>query len=225
MPNFSVRLDPLNWLLYGQLYLELEFDTFDWLTVETVPMFVVSEQPVVFNQVDELEQSSGMGPIAGASIGLGFWLDGDSFRGTVIRTGLTFYDIDYQTRALSDFAGDNAGAFDPVDRGEVMDSLTHKQRRLSVILGSQRQWGIFTVAGGFGVEYELREDRRCLIREDPDDDNSPFAVSRTSQCDDEELNIATSPLGRDSISSLNIFDAWHPVYLTARLSLGVVFDD
>ncbi len=220
MPNFSIRVDPLNWLLFGQLYLELEADTFDWLTIETVPMFVVSEQPVVFNQVDELEQSSGMGPIAGASIGLGFWLSGDSFNGTVLRTGLTFYDIDYRTRALVDYDG-NAN-FDPVDRGDVMDRLTQKQRRLSVIIGSQRQWGYFTFAGGFGVEYELRKDNRCILQDSP---TSPFEVRRGPDCDDEELNIATSPLGRPEVSTLNVFGGFHPVYLTARLSLGVVFDD
>ncbi|MGC4067514.1 MAG: hypothetical protein QM784_23290 [Polyangiaceae bacterium] len=78
LPDFSVRVDPLNWLLAGRLGFELESELWKFISVEVIPVFVVNEKPPLLNLSgipDTLrQQSNGVGALAGASIGAGFWL-------------------------------------------------------------------------------------------------------------------------------------------------------
>src|SRR5690606_8589671 len=110
-----------------------------------------------------------------------------------------------------------------VPRGSILDQVTQRQNRLSFLLGSSRRWGIFTLAGAFGLEYELNDDRRCIVRA------GTIFVSSTDPefCDDDGLLLASGgPL--DAVvapDAYNIFDALHPSYIAFRFSLGVTFDD
>ena len=49
MPGFAVRVDPLNWLIGGRLGFELEVQLWEFITFETIPMFVTESEPVAFN--------------------------------------------------------------------------------------------------------------------------------------------------------------------------------
>lgn len=171
VPGFSVRVDPFNWLLEGRLGFELEVEVYDFITAELVPIFVVSEQPPALNLrgvPDTLYQSSnGFAAMSGASLGLGFWLGGDPFRGYVLRAVFTNYAYSYESR-------DDAGEIDAAD---------HTERQLYGMLGSHARWGAFTIAGGIGLGVELNKESRC-----PDD-------FLESQCDDSELLISTDRAG------------------------------
>lgn len=219
MPDFSVRIDPLNWLLQGRLGLELEFELLEWLTIEAIPMFVVSEEPVFFNNLDELTQESdGLGALAGTSLGVGFWLDGDSFNGTVLRVGLLAYGVKYTTRALQDYPTSANGS--PIARGDVLDTVTDSQRRLSFTIGSHRTWGYFTLVGGISLEYETNDKRRCYTNS-----NGIWETRSSEPCDDDQLQIAREPTGLIQQPSVyNLYGWLHPFDLAGRLSLGVVFD-
>jgi hypothetical protein len=218
MPDFSVRVDPLNWLFYGELRFELEVELLEWMTVEASPYFLVSEQPVVFNSLDELHQSSGgLGPITGGSLVASFWLGGDSFNGTSLRIGLVAQSITYETRAIEDYPN---LPFPPDDVaiGDKLDEVTFDSSRLHFGIGSGRTWGWFTIGGGIGVEWDLGDHRRCI-----DDFGDPTS---DPPCDDDQLQIGLEPLGQNTpVSTFNLYDPFHPLYLTARLSLGVVFDE
>ncbi len=217
MPDFSVRVDPLNWLLYGSLRFELEVEVFEWMTVEASPFFVVSEQPVVFNSLDELHQSSGgLGPISGGSLVAAFWLSGDSFNGTSLRLGLMAQSTEFETRAVRDYAAN--GSIDAVSVGDQLDEVTLDSSRLHFGIGSGRTWGWFTIAGGIGVEWDLGDHRRCFT-----DSGNP---SSDPSCDEDEFLIALDPVRAGSRpDTFNLHDPLHPLYLSARLSLGVVFDE
>jgi hypothetical protein len=208
MPPFSIRLDPFNWLIEGRLGLELEVGIpgVDWLTIELVPVFVANEEPPTFNfsgREDPLSQeSNGLGPIAGASIGAGFWLTGRPLEGYVLRVALTNVGITYK-------ASDASGVFDKV---------SHVERRFVVMLGSHTRFGFFTIAGGIGLGYELNQEERCF-----EADSDPTREG----CPDGELQIATDDPatvsdGPPGIVDLNGF--LHPVYLEGRFSIGVSFD-
>ena len=111
IPAFAIRIDPLNWIIYGRLGFELEVQIWDFLTFETVPMFVVNTEPPAFNlrgREDTISQhSNGVGALAGATLGLGFWLEGDDLEGTVLKAFFTNYSFTYE-------AADATGVFDTV---------------------------------------------------------------------------------------------------------------
>jgi hypothetical protein len=200
VPDFSVRLDPLNWLLNGKLGVELELELLEWLTVESVPLFVTNAHPVFLDDAFGRE-SAGLGALAGASVGVGFWLGGDSFNDTVLRVGFSSYSYEYSsTYELSPGIDDT-------------DSLTHAEQRLSFMLGSHRTWGFFTIAGAFGLEYETNQESRCFP------EGSQPAV--TSGCDD--LLLRTSPPGAGATFA-NVNSFLYPYDLVYRLSLGVAID-
>jgi hypothetical protein len=210
IPPFSIRLDPFNWLIEGRLGLELEVGIpgVDWLTVELVPVFVANEEPPTFNfsgREDPLSQeSNGLGPMAGASIGAGFWLTGRPLEGYVLRVALTNVGITYK-------ASDASGVFDKV---------SHVERRFVVMLGSHTRFGFFTIAGGIGLGYELNQEERCYT-----DDGNSATRPTSSGCPDGELQIARDrPSGNSAprVDDLNGF--LHPVYLEGRFSIGVSFD-
>lgn len=201
-PEFSVRLDPFNWVINGRLGLELEVEALDFMTVEAVPQFVTTEAPPAFNfqgQPDILfQKSNGWGPLAGSSIGAGFWLDGKPFKGSVLRLYLTNYSIKYVTR----------------DKVGVIDSAVHTERRLMGFLGSHRRFGAFTIAGGIGLGVELNKERRCFA--------NASVASVTTDCPSSDQLIA---LDRDAANAkpqpLN--GQFDPAYIDIRFSLGFVF--
>jgi hypothetical protein len=219
MPTFSVRVDPLNWLLDGHLGFEVEVGLLEWLTVESIPMFVASKQPPIFNSVDELEQAgNGIGALAGASLGVGFWLNGTAFRGDVLRVGINHYSVEYTTRALED---EGSSSLDPTSRGDILDRVVHNRTRLAVLFGSHKRWGFFTLAGGIGLEYEMNDTKRCL-----DNESGVWRSTADPPCDDDQLQIARDRLGTVSEPrAVNLYDWLHPFYPVFRFSLGVVIGD
>jgi hypothetical protein len=198
MPDFSVRIDPLNWLLEGRLGFELEVGLWEFISFELVPVFVVNEEPPAFNlrgREDTVSQhSNGIGAMSGASFGLGFWLQGEPFEGNVLRVVLTNYGYTYK-------ATDDQGQFDEV---------SHTERQLLFMFGSHHKWGFFTLAFAFGLGVELNKQERCY----------DTAGNLTESGCDGELQIAAS---RDRRTILDLNSPFHPVQLTGRISLGFVF--
>lgn len=195
VPDFSIRIDPFNWLLEGRLGLELEVELTSFLTVEMVPVFVASEQPPSLNLggiPDTLHQrSNGLGAMSGASAGLGFWLEGDTLEGTVIRAIITNYAYTYA-------AEDDAG---------TIDEVSHTERQLYGMIGSHARWKAFTIAGGIGLGVELNKQSRCPDGLDPSD------------CDDSELLLRIDR----SDEYVNLNSSLYPAVIHGRISLGVVF--
>jgi hypothetical protein len=201
IPDFSVRIDPFNWLLEGRLGFEFEVQLWEFITFETVPVFVVDESPLTLRlggREDNLTQhSNGLGALSGASLGVGFWLDGEPFEGTVLRAIYTNYGYDYRTRA-----GDR-----------TIDEVEHTERHLYGFIGSYRRWGFFTLGGGIGLGVELNKQERCVVTQ-----ATSFRTA-SSGCDG-ELQIALDDRGREA-ADLN---GWlHPVQIVGRISLGAVF--
>jgi hypothetical protein len=205
MPPFSIRIDPFNWLLEGRLGLELEVAVWEFISVELVPVFVANTEPPSFNfagRDDPISQhSNGLGPISGASLGVGFWLSGAPLRGYVLRAILTDYNYTYEAR----------------DRQGVFDEVSHADRRFIVELGSQSRFSAFTIGGGIGLGYELNQAQRCVVNP-----GTSFVDTATSGCaDDDELQIMAD---RDGTSVADLNGSFHPIYISIRLSLGVSFD-
>ncbi len=199
IPPISVRVDPLNWLLFGRLGLELEIGLWELITIETVPLFVTSESPPLFSSLrsrdTELTQrSAGWGPLAGASIGVGFWLRGTPFEGNVIRFELTNYAFAYET----------------TDDSGVIDHVSHTERRLVGYFGSAYRVGAFTIMTAFGLGYELNHQVRCF--------DGPVA---TTECGN--LNGLDIKLDRSGASVADLNGSLAPVYLAGRISFGVSF--
>ncbi len=197
-PDFSVRIDPLNWLLEGRLGLELELAPIDAISIELVPVFVTSEQPPFLhleNLPDTLyQESNGLGSLTGASLGVGFWLDGKAFRGSVLRAFFTNYAFHYESR----------------ENGVVVDGVDHTERRVGGMFGSHSRWGAFTLATALGLGVELNRHRRC---------ESASGEMVTEGCDDDQLLIRVNQAGDNA----GLYSFLHPAYLFFRLSLGVVF--
>ena len=150
MPPWSVRIDPFTWLIEGRLGFELEVGVLKWLSVEMVPVFVTAESPPTFSSFSSRDsgvsqQSNGLGPISGTSIGAGFWLGGNVLHGYVLRAIFTDYGYTYVSR-------DNAGE---------IDRFSHTDRWLMGMLGSNSTFGPFTIAGGIGLGVELNKQGRC----------------------------------------------------------------
>jgi hypothetical protein len=198
MPDFSVRVDPLNWLIQGRLGFELEVEVWEFISFELVPVFVVNDSPPSFNlrgREDTVTQhSNGIGALSGASFGAGFWLNGKPFEGNVLRVVLTNYGYEYR-------AEDSTGP---------IDSLEHTERHFYGMFGSHHKWGFFTLAFAFGLGVELNQQERCY--------DSATGGFTDSGCDG-ELQLL---VGRDNtIMDLNSF--LHPIQVTGRISLGFVF--
>jgi len=214
MPPFSIRLDPFNWLIEGRLGLELEVGVLDFMTIELTPILLANEEPPTFNfagREDPLSQeSNGLGPIAGASLGVGFWLGGQPLNGYVVRVMLTNVGITYKS-----------------SEGNIeFDKVTHTERRFVVMLGSHSRFGFFTIAGGIGLGYELNQGTRCF--RDVSTSTNEGSVATSSGCaDDGELQIALDRPSVNGPSNLEVADlnGWlHPIYLEGRFSIGVSFD-
>jgi hypothetical protein len=202
MPAFSIRMDPFNWLIEGRLGFELEVAVWKFISVELVPVFVANDEPPSFNfsgRDDPISQhSNGLGPIAGTSIGAGFWLSGEPLEGYVLRAILTNYGFTYR-------ASDRIGVFDEVDFTE---------RRLMVFFGSHSRWGFFTLSGGIGLAYELNQQQRCFA--------SGSDEVATSGCPDEDEQHILVESDGSAVADIN--GGFHPIYLEARFSLGIAID-
>jgi hypothetical protein len=202
-PLLSFRIDPLLWLLEGRLGLEIESQIWKFISIELVPVFVTNElSPALNRSFDGVvtQSSNGIGAMAGASIGLGFWVSGKPMRGTVLRAIMTNYSYTYEST-------DSLGKFDEV---------SHVDRHFYGYLGSQTVWGIFTLAGGFGLGVELNKERRCFT-------GPLLANVSTSDCERDQQHIA---LDRPNGSAPPVGDlhSWsYPVETMVRLSLGVTF--
>lgn len=195
MPSFSVRIDPLTWIIEGQLGVEVEVELAKFLSVELVPLFVTAESPPAVP--DAITQSSnGIGALAGGTLGVGFWPGGKPLRGTVLRVILRNAGYTYASRD---------------DAGTLYDELSHTERHLYGFIGSHSVWGIFTIAGGFGLGVDLDRERRCFENED--------VASPTSNCRRDELLLANPNDPRP----WDLHGWLHPVQYMARLSLGVTF--
>jgi hypothetical protein len=201
MPDFSIRVDPFNALLYGRLGLELEVGLWKFISFEMVPEFVVNEAPPAFNLgsfPDVLTQhSNGLGSLSGSSFGVGFWLEGEPFEGYVLRAILTNYGYTYRT---ADAAG-------------TIDEVSHTDRQLMGFFGSLSKFGPFVIGGGIGLGWELNSQKRCFT--------GTSVASHTSQCTDDELLIAISRNPDAGVVNLN--SGFHPVVLAMRFSLGFAF--
>ncbi|HEX7669229.1 MAG TPA: hypothetical protein VF395_06595, partial [Polyangiaceae bacterium] len=202
MPPWSVRIDPFNWLLEGRLGFELEAGVLSFMTVEVVPVFVVNAKPPTMNFIggeDPLRQeSNGVGPMSGASIGAGFWLSGDVLKGTVLRVIFENYGYTYKTHD---------------DIGQI-DSASHTKRVLMGMIGSHNRWGAFTLATGIGLGIDLNSEERCYKAGDTTGD------PQGKDCGDIEVALDR---GRKS-SPFNAGGWLYPAVLAGRISLGVSFD-
>jgi hypothetical protein len=204
IPAFSVRVDPLNALIAGRFGLELEVQLWKFITIESVPTFVVWQEPPSFNftgrDTNLRQQSKGIGALSGISIGPSFWLEGKPFRGYVLRAILTNYSYRYV-------------AYDAATGTEI-DSAPHVERVLEGFFGSYSKIGIFTIGGGIGLGLELNRERRCF-----DVNSRP-----TSNCPKEEFLIALEPPNNYGFAVASPNGPLYPVYLEGRISLGFVFE-
>ncbi len=208
IPAFAVRVDPFNALLAGRMGLELEVQLWKFITAEVVPIFVVWQKPPTLNWAgrnDSLHQeSNGLGPISGASIGTGFWLGGKPFRGYVLRATLTDYGYKYVAR-------DDLGLIDRVNLVE---------RRLVFSFGSVSRIGFFTIGGDIGLGVELNRRRRCIGT--PATETSPTTAG--THCKDEALIQVNRDFYAREGSIVNLRSFPYPVVLEGRISLGFVFE-
>ena len=136
--------------------------------------------------------------MSGASFGAGFWLSGEPFRGYVLRAILTNTGYEYR---ISDDVG-------------IIDRAEHTERRFVAMLGSASRIGIFTMAGGIGIGYELNQENRCIV-------SGVGGFSVTSDCDDDAFQIAGD---RNGESGLDLYGFLYPYSIEARFSLGASFD-
>lgn len=204
IPPFSIRIDPFNWIIEGRLGLELEVGLVKWMTIETIPVFVTDETPPRMNyesyDLHLFQHSAGIGPIAGASLGVNFWLNGRAFKGYVLRTGLTNYGLEYESKT---------------EAGARIDSVKHVERQFFVLFGSVNRWGPFTLAGGIGLGYELNNETRCFS-------SSSLSVDDAREGDCGEIQLATNPVPSDGRGAITPFT--YPWEILARFSLGVTID-
>jgi hypothetical protein len=207
IPPFSIRIDPLYWLFTGRMGLELEVGLLKWLSFETVPIFVTGETPptlgsyVTFSGREESvhQASNGLGPLSGASLGLGFWLGGQALEGYVLRAMFNYYGYEYSVPGTG-------------------DSFVHTERVLMGMFGANRRWGLFTLAWGLGLGVDLNNQYRCA---DPTKLTSPPRFIDTG-CEGLYMWAGSNGNGQDQI--VDIASNLYPMVLAARLSLGVTID-
>jgi hypothetical protein len=201
-----VRIDPFNWILQGQLGFELEVGVTKWLSIETVPMFVVDQTPPWLNigggDSRVYQHSGGWGALSGATLGVNFWPH-KVFKGYVIRAGVTNYSLEYETKSSD---------------GGRLDFVPHVKRQFYAMFGSVERWGAFTLAGGIGLGYELNKETRCL----PTNGSVAQAIAGAAPGNCDEIQIAT-PVG-NQVGAVSVTSFTYPWDLLARISLGVTID-
>jgi hypothetical protein len=129
-------------------------------------MFVTESEPVLFNlssHEDTVSQhSEGLGALSGATLGIGFWLEGEPFEGYVLRAELTNYSVSYR-------ASDDAGEFDRVD---------YVERNFYGMFGSFNRWGPFHLGFTFGLGAALNKETRCPAGLTCDEDELVILIDR-----------------------------------------------
>jgi hypothetical protein len=192
-----VRLDPFNWILIGRLGFELELGLPflpRWMTIETVPMFIMSDTPPLLDyssyDVDIAQHSGGLGPLAGATLGVNFWLEGKPLKGYFVGTGITNYTVEYESKEAD---------------GVQHDLVSHTERQLYFLFGSLSRFGPFTIGGGIGFGYDLNNEVHCL--------------DGTSDCDAIQLAVPDP-----SLPPFEVTPFIYPWDILARFSLGVTID-
>ena len=203
-----MRVDPFLWLLDGKFALELEVGLLKFMSVELVPLFVVDQEPPTFNYFvgrdDPLaRESNGWGPLAGTSIGLGFWLSKRPLEGTVVRAIFTNYSYRYT-------ASDEQGEFDAVN---------HVERHLLAYIGSHSRWGAFTIGGGFGIGADLNHEERCFKNDPPD-----YPATRQGCDGDLLIKLARRPPPGGPLPVVDLNGGLGGVQFLVRFSLGIVID-
>lgn len=205
-PDWSLRIDPANWLLYGRLGVHLEFALLDWLTLQTSPIFSLTEQPpLMFEGVRQ--GSNGIGPLAGSTLEAGFWLSGRAFQGPVLHLGISNYGYRFSGVATRDLPPNHVS-------GETIDETNYTERRLSLFFGTVHRFGPLSLSASFGLGYELNQKSRCL------DERGEEATGR---CDGFLLRRATG-LTHDAADLHALAGPFYPISLLGRLAVGVVFD-
>lgn len=144
--QFSIRFDPLMWILDGRPSLELEYAPLEWLSIEAAPMLATQ---ALIN--DSYKQTGG-----GISGSLGFWLDGTAYSGTVIRPIVQLNAMTYKSNYQA-----------PAGYDEATDGLLeykHTETRIGGMIASHHRWGHFTIVTGFGllVDTNASKDDRVL---------------------------------------------------------------
>jgi len=204
----SIRIDPFNLLIDGKLGIELEAAVLKWMSVELVPVFVVNDSPPAFGYFTGprglKRASNGLGPLAGTSIDVGFWLQGKAMDGNVLRVILTNYGYEYTA---------------PLDR------VTHTERQLFGYFGSQSRFGAFTIAGGIGLGAELNKQRRCYYPDVPTQSTAGQTYHPSNQCDENALFLRTDKVNptTEGINVVDLSGGLAGIQILARISLGVVF--
>ena len=196
----------------------------DWISIELTPVFVIMNKPPRLAPLDNLLQKSrGLGPIAGASIGVGFWFGGDRpLDGYVVRVLFANYGYRYNAERVND---------DPTlpdIGGGIIDTVPYTERKIAVMFGTHSIIGdVFTIAGGIGIGYELNQPRRCFP-EDQTIEGHPPCWDASSNCDDDALLIGLDHA--DRYQNLPVFDLngingpIFPFELMGRISFGVTID-
>lgn len=208
--GWSVRLDPLNWLIRGRLNIEGEVALTDWFSVEVVPSFVTSSQPAAFDltagREDPLFQESNfIGAWSGASVATRFWFYGDPFDGYALHVGLTHYNYVYKSK-------------DP-DTGARIDRVGKADNKLIVMLASGMELGPVIIAGGFGIGYELNAPERCFTQ----DGVTGAPIKQSSGCDGDFLILTDRGSATEGAEQTALFSGLYPFSIEGRLSLGVAF--
>lgn len=204
----SVRVDPFNLIIDGKLGIELEVAVLKFMTAELVPVFVVNEAPPTFGYLTGphglKRKSNGLGPLAGTSVDVGFWLQGRAMDGNVLRVIFTDYGYKYTA---------------------PLDSVTHTERVLYGYFGSQERWGAFTIAGGLGLGVDLNKQRRCYVADNPNAPGDQMTFHPSNQCDDNALFLRTDRVNVPGVapSVVDLNGGLGGVQILVRFSLGVVF--
>ena len=204
IPPFSIRIDPLNWLLDGRFGLQLEVGIWKFLSVQMVPVWITNSTPPTLNYFGtykgSLSQEGNVGgAFAGTSLELGFWLGGHALKGTVLRAVFEDYSVNYKTDA---------------------DSTAHTTRALLGMIGSASRFGAFTLNGDFGLGVDLNKEERCYKQSvsvagvvSGDTPGNPTGTG----CGDLEVE--------DKAGNLYQVSTWpYPVVLEFRISLGIAID-
>jgi hypothetical protein len=198
-PMLSFRVELLHLIFDSRLGLELESQVWKFISVQVTPVFVTGESsPFLKDSFGHAvtQHSSGLGPLAGGSLGVGFWINGKPMKGTALQAVLTNYSYRHESR----------------DEIGKIDEVTHVDRQLFAFVDSRQVMGIFTIAAGFGLGVELNQERRCFTR------NS--LASATTNCAHDELLLA---LNRNVTLVTDMHPSTYPILLNFRLSLGVTF--
>jgi hypothetical protein len=80
-------------------------------------------------------------------------------------------------------------------------------------LGSHNKYKFFTLSTGIGLGIELDKRVRCYT--------TPGDITSVTEDNCDELHIS---LNDDATEIADLHDSFHPIVLTGRVSLGVVFE-